>query len=505
MVQSREKFTVGALVSLGGKSVGRALHFAVQVLLGRLLGPAGYGLYGICWTILRMSNVFTVAGLDQAILKFGVRSNASEPPAFWGFAELCLLWPLLAGAALGAALAVGSQWVAVELFHKPQLATPLSWFAPAFVFAGATRVAAAGTRVSHDVRYSIAAEEIAQPAALLLGLLLGAGWLDALRRASAITSISFVVAFALALYFLLRLYPYAGADRTERHTGIRTIVTFAVPASLGASLTMYTIWSNRILLGYLGSASDVGIFIAASQLSMLFTICLSSVAYVFTPLVASQWAEGDVDGIQSTFSLATTWSVYLSLPVLLTLVLWAPEVLRVSYGVDFAAGTAALVVLAVGQFLNAVSGPVAQVLIMTGKERLWLALSTACILTDLALMFILVPRHGLMGAAIAESASVGGLYVVGAAAVARRFGLTIYSRGLIRPAAAALVAGALMWLVRALVHGPVLVRLLVGVGTGGVAFYALTLIGGLGEEERRMLARLLRRTGLAGGGGGEGS
>lgn len=76
------------------------------------------------------------------------------------------------------------------------------------------------------------------------------------------------------------------------------------------------------------------------------------------------------------------------------------------FGASFQMGATALVILALGQFVNAAAGPSGNVLIMTGQERIAVRGVAAGLLANIVLAVALVPPLGVTGGAIAFASSL---------------------------------------------------------------------------------------------------
>jgi O-antigen/teichoic acid export membrane protein len=83
-----------------------------------------------------------------------------------------------------------------------------------------------------------------------------------------------------------------------------------------------------------------------------------------------------------------------------------PQILLGFFGSEFVKGASVLRILAIGQFVNAVTGPVGLILLMTNKERHF-ALSMAVISgVNVLGNFLVIPVMGIVGAALVTTTSV---------------------------------------------------------------------------------------------------
>ena len=118
--------------------------------------------------------------------------------------------------------------------------------------------------------------------------------------------------------------------------------------------------------------------------------------------------------LQRGITKSTRIALALATPILLLLVLFGQWFLLL-FGEGFASGYNALVILCIGQFVSVAVGPAGWILLMTGNEQkavVALAVSTTL---NITLNFMLIPRMGINGAAIAtaSSAFVMNLILVG--------------------------------------------------------------------------------------------
>ena len=76
------------------------------------------------------------------------------------------------------------------------------------------------------------------------------------------------------------------------------------------------------------------------------------------------------------------------------------------FGDEFVSGSLPLIILAIGQFINAATGPVNNVLIMTGRQKLNRNIMVGATIVAVILDLILIPRFGAVGAACVNTGGV---------------------------------------------------------------------------------------------------
>jgi len=86
-------------------------------------------------------------------------------------------------------------------------------------------------------------------------------------------------------------------------------------------------------------------------------------------------------------------------PMALVLILFGREILSL-FGAEFRAGYETLIILTLGQLLNAFTGPVGFLMIMTGNQRIATAVEAVSTTIQIGLVIALLPGWGIEGAAV---------------------------------------------------------------------------------------------------------
>ena len=76
------------------------------------------------------------------------------------------------------------------------------------------------------------------------------------------------------------------------------------------------------------------------------------------------------------------------------------------FGEEFIIGKTALVLITIGQFVNAASGSVGNIMNMTGREKPLRNILVIASILSVLLNYLLIPMYGINGAAVANMVSV---------------------------------------------------------------------------------------------------
>jgi O-antigen/teichoic acid export membrane protein len=235
-----------------------------------------------------------------------------------------------------------------------------------------------------------------------LGVAMGAwvivGWLAECLRGTG--HVATYALFQPGWWMRFRYAPKAagGVDDTPRPN--EAMVRLAAPIWMGGVLHLVLSWADTAMLSFWMTDADVAHYRAAFRLAALLTFTQFAVNALGAPTFGALHAAGDTEGLRKTVHRIGWMNAAVAVPGLLVLLGLGPWLLGL-WGASFAESdaVAALGILAVGQAINALSGPVMYLLNMTGGERVGLAilaLSAACQLTA---GVVWVPEYGLLGAA----------------------------------------------------------------------------------------------------------
>lgn len=408
------------------KIVGALLSFGFTILLARRYGPAGVGQFGLAVTTLLIASTAALMGTDYILIRTvagDIKINRRDLAR--GAIRTVATMVVITSCVIAVLLAFGVAPVLGQLYQSASDGLVLRAVTFGVIPVALIRIVSSALRSSGRV--------------LLAQILDG----------------PMSMALAIATVLLLHL---AGLGTTVVSAGVAYVAAIAVCVGVGAAvqwrdmrhwpftpvplppllaqgwpilcvvLVGYSIdWLILTLLATHYSATDVGIFRTAWQVTSIFNLIIISFDAVAGPRIAAAHRVGDLSEIARTWRQAVAIILTLSLPLfILTLVF--PGLVMQLFGSAFAQGTTVLRILALAQFINVLTGPIGSILIMTGGERYSLANSLLSLGIALAAALTLIPLYGLTGAAIASALTLSVRNLVGWLIVAYKLKLPLLRR-----------------------------------------------------------------------------
>ena len=394
-----ETFVRGASSAFVLNVSARGLNFIVQIVLARWLTVGGYGIYALVVASVSMLVILGKLGLDTVVLRYVA--------ALYTESAWARLRGVLTGSnriALGSSLLILAVGEVILYFFGDGMEPALrrSWqigllLVPLLVMTGLRQEALRALRRIVAARFP---ENILVPVSML-GVLFffHLGGKSGPEYALIARLVAVGGAFALGSWLLLRaLPPTVKKASPEYHT--RTLFMESLPYLLVASMQVVMGRIDVIMLGYYMDVSQVGLYNAAVQLTMIAEFGLVAANTIAAPMISSYHAQGDRAALQKTVSLTALGAAGFSLLVVLGFLFFGRFALQL-FGEAYLASWSVLWILLIGRVGSALAGPVGWILAMTGQQKFLSKLLIILAIVGIVLNMALIPILGAKGAALA--------------------------------------------------------------------------------------------------------
>lgn len=383
--------------------VGNAgIAFASQILLARWMGESEYGIYVYVWTWVLLLGGMTSLGLASSPQRF--------IPEYADSGEHGLLRGFLLGSRLlsifFATVVAGLGLLGLWLFgeHMDSWAVIPLYLAlicvPMYVL---TDVQDGIARSHNWIDVALAPAYLVRPL-LILALL---GVLSYQHYApTAVTAMAATIAAtwltAVAQLVMLERRLAAKVPRGPRKYATGTWMKVSLPIFMVEGFYLLLAYTDVLVLSAFRPPHEVGVYYASVKVMSLVAFVSFSVSAAVAHRFTEYAVAGDRARLEQMVRDAARWTFWPSLAgcVILLAVGWPILWL---FGEAFTAGYPLLYVIAVGLLARAIVGPLERLLNMLGQQNVCAAIYGSAFLLNLGLAVLLVPRYGMIGAAIATS------------------------------------------------------------------------------------------------------
>lgn len=287
-------------------------------------------------------------------------------------------------------------------------------------------------------------------------------------------------------FIILRLSRRFIRPKFEIDFGIwKNLLKESWPLALTATFIMIYVRIDQLMLFQMKGAEAVGHYAAAVRLTEVFNIIPAAFMISVFPLM-SKYFETSKESLTRAYTLSFRYMLMFIIPVAVGTTLLSKPIISLIYGERFLPSVAALSILIWSEVFVFFGIVHKQTLISTNKQRLDFIFTSTSAVINVVLNLILIPRHGIMGAAIATAFSyTWGLVLSLFLNVTRPYSLSGWG-AMPKPIIASLVMGIYVYYMRS--------HLTLAI-TGGIIIFTLVmfLIRGISRQDIHLIKTIFQR------------
>lgn len=381
------------------------LRLTIGILLARILGADGYGIYAYAIAWVGLLSMPSVLGLDQVLVRHVAAYSEKR-----SWAPLKGLIRFSSGLGLATGLVVGVVSVAVV---------------------------ASLSGMERELQLTLWVTFIVLPA--IVGVQLWQAALRGLDRPARGVLLEGVTYPVCLLAFSCVLYLVIGPEITAPHVALANATAWLITFVLGATLLLLNIpapvrqavpsyeksmWldmvpplvfiglvthillrASVIVMGIVSTTADVGIYTAASGAAGTIQFVEEAMMLAGASLFSRIYASGNTEELQRFVTLVCRAILGFTLPVYVVFMVGAPWIMGI-FGDEFVRGAGVMRLLTTTHLLGNLGGFVMVMLYMVGRPRdVAVAVGFAAALS-VVLSLLLIPKFGILGAGIASGVSL---------------------------------------------------------------------------------------------------
>lgn len=380
------------------------LSLAISMSLARFLGADGYGAYAnaIAWsnTLIPFATFGLTTLLVRDIAIFRAQKNWSLMKGLLKFSDqfVFILSILVMLFFYGVDLVLFSGQDKQLMFRAILIAVPLI---PLWAFAYLRQSAIRGFE---NATRSLIPDMIIRPG-LLLGFILILFFLLPqylnINTVMIISIFSSALAVFLAAYWLKIALPLE-LNKVPAVFQIKSWIKTSLPLFIFGSMQIVLPQIPVIMLGAISSADHVGLFSASYRLANTLAFLPGAVRIVMGPIIARMYAENENHKLQRLLTLTVRVTFVFDIILGIIFILLRKPFLEI-FGPEFIVAQWALIILIIGNIIDALMGNSSVLLSMIGKEQIVAGSYVFVVITNIILNFFLIPQYGFLGATIAST------------------------------------------------------------------------------------------------------
>jgi O-antigen/teichoic acid export membrane protein len=407
----KDSFGSDALLVMLVKVVGAVMTIALSIYITRVIGKGAYGLISLGNQILNYSLLFILAGYNQITTREVSKIREDETQVAF-YASMLHRYILSRSAIMMLILFIAAYPLFNALFDSPSFVLPFMILALGLVPQTVSRIFSSVLLGMKKVWQANLTEQTLTSALLLI-------FLFALNLLGVSLDIYHVVScFVLArlfMYVIFTLYLKTGLNlnvglsnhglnRITKQSGFNSKISRR--SFLLIALTSYSYNTiNSLVLGFIATPVDVGIFNILMKIATPIAFILIAFQRSSMPRIAKKYAEGDIEYLKQAFLKIGLLAGVLGLLFFILVFLFGQNILLI-WNIEEYEVYKSLIILAFGFLINAATSVAGPILAMTGQEGIHSVINMVSVVLQITLSFVLTVNFGIIGAATSFTISM---------------------------------------------------------------------------------------------------
>jgi len=377
------------------------IGFLLRVILARWLGATDLGLYQMVITIYGIGILVATFGIPVALIKY-VAEYKDDQDKLTQTVSSGLISSVIFGIVAGILMYALSGLLA-NFFHMPELAHLLRILAIVFPF---TCIFETWLGLFTGLRKMKTYTVLMTLRSLLMTLLT----IAFVKLGFGIEGAVFAIVLSVFVGCIVGLFPSRAFFRPNLRGFIenaRRLVSFGGQAFGGNAVNIIANQADIVLIGYFLTAATVGYYSVAVNLSMFLPLVPSAIQRVTFPATSEYWSKNNREALQRMIDKSMKYSMCIMLFLGLVIGFFSEAIITAIFGEEFIYAVLPLCVLLISRVIRGGTiVPIGASLAGIGRPDLALKAAAISAATNVGLNILLIPRFGILGAAIATTISL---------------------------------------------------------------------------------------------------
>jgi len=467
----------GSFHLLWGLVISTVISSVATIFVARLLGSDLYGLYGIVLISPTLIGVFRDWGINSAMVRYTAQYLSEDRTSeVRSILVSGIVFEIVLGMALSAVSFALSGYLAVNVFHRPEI-TSLMQIASISILAGgvinAASAAFTGIEKMELNSLMLIFQSIIKTTIMIVLVILGFGTSGAVLGYTVAMVIAGLIGVAL-VWTQYRHLPKLGNASLEIKAYIKSMLSYGAPLSVSAIISGFQgqFYAFLLPIFYVTDNTAIGNFGIASTFVVLIAFFATPITTMLFPAFSKLNPQKDKKTLQDVFAYSVKYASLLVVPLAALVMCLAEPAVSTLFGQTYASAPLFLALLALTYFLPALGSlSTSNFISSQGKTTFILYLTLLSAAIGLPLGYILIMQFGVLGLIITTLVTGIPSTLIPLYWVRKHYDLTIDWRSSAKIVLSSSVAAASTYLLILELGYSSLIRLIIG-----IVFFILVFI-----------------------------
>lgn len=404
------------------RALGAISLFIMTVFISRELPNKEAGYFFLVFSLLSILIPISVFGTNLISLKtISIEFDKKNWQEITNISIVTILIVLFFSGIISFALWLSAAILAENIWNKPEIIPVIQNSAFAITPMSLSLLIAHQLQGMGKIIKSIIILSISLPLSLSIALVTF-NIENAIQASNTLILIAFLT-LCLGILSLLKSIPKFKIKLTWKGS-LSKLLQICSHVWIVALMAALVQWGGQFISGSWVIPEEIAYLAAAQRTAMLVSFILLAVNLVTAPKYASLYNQKKHNELRNLAFKSTYIMTACALPIVILLSVF-PDFFMSFFGDEFINGSHLLVILAIGQLINVITGSVGYLLTMSGHEKDMRNIMLISSPISVIIALILIPAYGVTGAAIATAVGISIQNITMAFMVQKRLGFNI--------------------------------------------------------------------------------
>lgn len=395
----------GSMYYFIGSVIASFIAYLTKLVLVRNLSVEDYGLFFAVLTFVLIFTVFRTLGLSQGLARFIADYNAKRKyDEIKSIVSGAFLMQFVVAIIMVGVLWLFSNSLAANYFNDERAGLLLRLLA---LYLPLSIIHINFTSIFQGFKKS-KLFALGQPVVngfVLIGSVVGL-WLGLEVFAPVIGYLgSFIVFLLIFIFPLLKTFDYFKYKQKNFKKENKELIKFSFPLMITSVGALFITYFDTLMLTYFDTLTSVGIYNIIYPTALLIVMLGSSLGAILMPVVTELWEKKKNKEIIQALLVIQKYLLVICLPIVIVLMTFSEELIRIFFGTEYVAGATAFNVLLIGALFKVFAAVNNQVLISLKESKKTMKMFLIAAIINVILNLILIPKYSIEGAATASMIS----------------------------------------------------------------------------------------------------
>ena len=458
------------------------LSFIQLPILTKGLGAALYGTWSLITATISLIIPFVLLGLGEGTIRF-LAAEKDKGRIREDFLSACSV-VFISGIAFSVFLFLLSDYLATFIFKDINSSTYIKLASILILLDSTSALVVSFFRTFRKIGvYAIIGmiQSTFKVGLIVLSILLGYK-LTGVIIATIITSILFDV---IILVIILKQIGF----QLPRFSHLKSYLRFGIPLAPTQAILWIIHTSDRYMISYFIGAAATGIYSAAYAIGQYTSFFMVPINVVLLPTIAKSYDEGNLNETRNYLKYSVKYLMMTAIPAAFGLSILAKPILQILATSEFIPGSVVVPLVAFGAMLFSFYGICVYIFHLVKRTELVVRLLGISAVLNIIFNILLIPRMGILGAAVATLIAYGVLGMLTLMITRRYLKFDISISFILKSAFSSAIMLLCIWLI----NPELIVSVIISIFAGVLIYFGiLLLLGGLSREELTFFVNFLK-------------